>query len=170
MTEYNNNSEKNKQRLLYVNDKFQNYVNKNFPEIKKYSLLNELIFYGIFIYYYYFGPIQDSVQNFLIVKYIILVLVLRYVFNSLTNLTDINKEDKENKKISYFQFNSKLAIFIIIIFFLSKTNDSLNSNTTLAIIFGYTLLTSAINTESTTVDNIYTVILILYVFSLSLLS
>ena len=154
--------------VLNVNDKFQNYVNENFPEIKKYSLLNELIFYGIFVYYYYFGPIQDSVQNFLIVKYIILVFGLRYMFNSITNLTDINKEE-ENKNM-YSQFNSKLAIFIIMIFFLSKTSESLNSNTTLAIIFGYTLLTSAISNDSTTVDNIFTVVLILYIFSLNLLN
>lgn len=152
--------------VLNVNDKFQNYVNENFPEIKKYSLLNELMFYGIFVYYYYFGPIQDSVQNFLILKYIILVFALRYMFNNITNLSDKNKDEKN----MYSQFNSKLAIFIIMIFFLSKTSESLNSNTTLAIIFGYTLLTSAISNETTTVDNIFTIVLILYVFSLNLLS
>lgn len=157
----------NNNKEINVNDKFQNYVNENFPEMKKYSLLNELMFYGIFIYYYYFGPIQDSVQNFLIAKYIILVFGLRYIFNSITNLTDKNKEEKKNM---YSQFNSKLAIFIIMIFFLSKTTETLNSNTTLAIIFGYTLLTSAISNDTTTVDNILTVVLILYVFSLNLLS
>jgi membrane-associated HD superfamily phosphohydrolase len=162
-----NNIEVNNKFVLNVNDKFQNYVNENFPEIKKYSLINELMFYGIFVYYYYFGPIQDSVQNFLIAKYIILVFVLRYIFNSITNLTDKNKDEKKNM---YSQFNSKLAIFIIMIFFLSKTSETLNSNTTLAIIFGYTLLTSAISNETTTVDNIFTVILILYVFSLNLLN
>lgn len=163
----NDNTELNNKLVLNVNDKFQNYVNEYFPEIKKYSLLNELMFYGIFIYYYYFGPIQDSVQNFLIAKYIILVFALRYIFNSITNLTNNKKEEKKNM---YSQFNSKLAIFIIMIFFLSKTSDTLNSNTTLAIIFGYTLLTSAISNETTTVDNILTVVLILYVFSLNLLS
>lgn len=153
--------------LLNVNDKFHNYINENFPDIKKYSLLNEILFYGIFVYYYYFGPIHDSVQNFLIVKYIILVIVLRYTLNSITNLTYTEKDEKKNM---YSQFNSKLAIFIIMIFFLSKTSDTLNSNTTIAIIFGYTLLVSAINYESTTVDNIFTVILILYIFSLNLLN
>lgn len=166
-----NNIEVNKEIdrliILKVNDKFQNYVNENFPEIKKYSLINELMFYGIFVYYYYFGPIQDSVQNFLIAKYIILVFTLRYILNNITNLTDKNKDEKKNM---YSQFNSKLAIFIIMIFFLSKTSETLNSNTTLAIIFGYTLLTSAISNDTTTVDNIFTVILILYVFSLNLLN
>jgi len=161
-----NNNDNTDKLVLNVNDKFQNYVNEHFPEIKKYSLLNELMFYGIFVYYYYFGPIQDSVQNFLIAKYIILVFALRYIFNSITSLTD-NKKEKKN---IYSQFNSKLAIFIVMIFFLSKTSDTLNSNTTLAIIFGYTLLTSAISNETTTVDNIFTVVLILYVFSLNLLS
>jgi len=156
----------NNNKEVVVIDKFQHYVNENFPEIKKYSLLNELMFYGIFVYYYYFGPIQDSVQNFLIAKYIILVFVLRYIFNNVTSLTYKNKDEKN----MYSQFNSKLAIFIIMIFFLSKTSDKLNSNTTLAIIFGYTLLTSSISNETTTVDNIFTVILILYVFSLNLLN
>ena len=163
----NINKEDDNKLVLNVNDKFQNYINENFPEIKKYSLLNELIFYGIFVYYYYFGPIQDSVQNFLIVKYIILVFGIRYIFNSITNLKNLNKEENKNM---YSQFNSKLAIFIIIIFLLSKTSESLNSNTTLAIIFGYTLLTSAISNDSTTVDNIFTVVLILYIFSLNLLN
>jgi hypothetical protein len=168
----NNNKEVDNLLVLNVNDKFQNYVNENFTGIKKYSLLNELMFYGIFVYYYYFGPIQDSVQNFLIVKYIILVFTLRYVFNSITNLSDTrqNTKNKDEKKNMYSQFNSKLAIFIIMIFFLSKTSGTLNSNTTLAIIFGYTLLTSAISNETTSVDNIFTVILILYVFSLNLLN
>jgi len=151
------------ERHIIVNDEFQNYINNNFPGIKKYSLLNDMIFYGIFIYYYYFGPIEDSVKNFLIVKYIILVLVLRYIFNSLTNLT----EKKDETTVKYFQFNSKLAIFIILIFFLS---DSSQSNTTLAIIGGYTLLISAINVDNFTVDNIFTAVLILYVFSLTTIS
>lgn len=151
------------ERHIIVNDEFQNYINNNFPGIKKYSLLNDIIFYGIFIYYYYFGPIEDSVKNFLIVKYIILVLVLRYIFNSLTNLT----EKKDETTVKYFQFNSKLAIFIILIFFLS---DSSQSNTTLAIIGGYTLLISAINVDNFTVDNIFTAVLILYVFSLTTIS
>jgi hypothetical protein len=163
-----NNNKENNNKLLNVNDKFQNYINGNFPEIKKYSLLNEILFYGIFVYYYYFGPIEDSVQNFLIVKYIILIFGLRYIFNSITNFTDI--ENKDEKKNTYSQFNSKLAIFIVMIFFLSKTSESLHSNTTLGIIIGYTFLISAINTDSTTVDNIYTSILMLYMFSLNLLN
>jgi len=162
-----NINKKDNEFVLNVNDKFQNYINENFPEIKKYSLLNELIFYGIFVYYYYFGPIQDSTQSFLIVKYIVLVFGVRYMFNSITNLTDNKREEKKNM---YSQFNSKLAIFIIIILFLSKTSESLNSNTTLAIIFGYTLLTSVISNETTTVDNIFTVVLILYIYSLNLLN
>lgn len=165
----NNNKEDKEKLLLQVNDKFQNYIHENFPELKKYSILNEILFYSIFGYYYYFGPIQDSIQNFLIVKYIISILVLRYVFNNLTNLTDLNKDEK---KTSYFQLNSKLAIFIIMILFLSKTENTvnLNSNITLAIIIAYTLLTTTINMDTTTVDNIMTTVLVLYIFSLKLLN
>ena len=149
---------------LRVNDKFQNYIKENFPGLKKYVFINELIFYGIFVYYYYFGPIDDSVQNFLIVKYIILIVGLRYLFNNLTNLTE------EDNKITYFQINSKLAIFIVIILFLSKSELNINSNSTLLIILGYTLLTSSINTDTTTVNNILTTVLVLYIYSLNFLN
>lgn len=151
----------NKLDYVKVNDKFQNYIKYHFPDLEKYSLLNELIFYGIFIYYYYFGPIENSVQNFSIIKYIILILIIRYVFSSLTCL-------EKDKKIKY-QLNSKLAIFIIIILFLSKYQDT-NITITMLIISGYTLLTSSINIDSTTVDNILTTITILYIYSLNLIN
>lgn len=147
--------------LIEVNDKFQDYIKVNFPNLNKYSLLNELLFYGIFVYYYYFGPISNSAQNFLIAKYIILVIVLRYVFNSLTS----NLSVKENQ--TKYQLNSKLGIFIIMILFLSKETN--NITTTMLIIAGYTLLTSAIAIDSTTVDNILTTITILYIYSLDFL-
>lgn len=163
------NNNKEAKLTLKVNDRFQNYIMENYPDLNKYSLMNELVFYGIFVYYYYFGPIQDSIQNFLIVKYIISIIALRYVFNNLTTLTDVNKED--SAKNSYYQLNSKLAIFIIMILFLSKSESvNLNSNMTILIIGGYALLTSAINMETTTVDNIFTVVLIMYIYSLNLLS
>lgn len=151
----------NKLDYVKVNDKFQNYIKYHFPYLEKYSLLNEFIFYGIFIYYYYFGPIENSVQNFSIIKYIILILIIRYVFSSLTCL-------EKDKKIKY-QLNSKLAIFIIIILFLSKYQDT-NITITMLIIAGYTLLTSSINIDSTTVDNILTTITILYIYSLNLIN
>ena len=58
------------------------------------------------------------------------------------------------------------------ILFLSKTENTLNlsNNTTLAIIIAYTLSTTTINTDTTTVDNIMTTILVLYIFSLNILT
>lgn len=172
------NNNKETKLTLKVNDRFQNYIMENYQGLNKYALMNELIFYGIFVYYYYFGPIQDSVQNFLIVKYIISIIALRYVFNNLTTLNKENNDNdnkndnkNDNTKNGYYQLNSKLAIFIIMILFLSKSESvKLNSNMTILIVCGYALLTSAINMETTTVDNIFTVVLIMYIYSLNLLS
>lgn len=151
-------------KIYKVNDNFQNYMLKNYPEIHKYGILNDLLFYGIFVYYYFLGPIQDTSQNFLIVKYIIIILITRYLFNMLTNISDSKKV-----KSTYHQLNSKLAIFVIIILFLSQSNPSHVNLSTILIITIYTLLISSIDTDTSTVDNIYTSIFVLCIYSLKLL-
>ena len=148
---------------ITIEDKFQTYIKSHFPLLDKYSFLNELLFYGIFVYYYYFGPINDSDQNFLIMKYIIAIFVLRYAFNSLTNI----KIEKDNKEINYYQLNSKLAIFIVLILFLSKVENM--ANYTLFLIIGYTLFSSAIN-SGYTVDNILTMLIVMYIYTLKIIT
>jgi len=140
-----------------ITDKLQNYVDTNYENISKYKLLEDLIFYGIFIYYYYFGPINDSIQNFKIFKYIILIFILRYTFNYLTQ----KKEDNEIK----YEINSKLAIFSIIILFLTKNESFI---TTLLILFSFALM-STIFKSGYTVDNILTVYIILTMYYLKII-
>jgi hypothetical protein len=148
--------------MIKIEDKFQNYIQGKF-DTNTLTMLNEIIFYGIFAYYYYFGPIQDTQQNFKIVKYIIAVFALRYIFNYITSYKIITNDKKE---ISYFQFNGKIAVFTIIVLFLSLGHENLY--TTLAIVFSYALLSSAAK-YGYTIDNIITVGITYFIISLNLL-
>jgi ABC-type uncharacterized transport system permease subunit len=145
--------------MLVIEDRFQNYMQENFNK-GILSLLNEIVFYGIFVYYYYFGPIQDSDKNFRILTYIIAIFILRYMFNYITKYTIIN-ESKEN--INYFQFNSRIAIFTILILFLSLNNDT--PYIVLSIVFSYAILSSAAK-YGYTVDNLITVGITYFIVSL----
>lgn len=145
---------------MLIKDRFQDYIEDKF-DTNILNILNEFIFYGIFIYYYYFGPIENSQQNFKILKYIILLLILRYIINYITEYTII----KDGKKLSYFQFNGKVAIFTLLILILSLEND--NIYPTIFIIFSYALLSSA-SKYGYTMDNIFTVCVTYLIFSLKL--
>ncbi|NDE91639.1 MAG: hypothetical protein EB059_11005 [Alphaproteobacteria bacterium] len=124
------------------------------------SLLNEIVFYGIFVYYYYFGPIQDSDKNFKILTYIIAIFILRYMFHYITKYTII---DDSKEEINYFQFNSRIAIFTILIVFLALNNDT--QYTVLSIVFSYAILSSAAK-YGYTVDNLITVGITYFIVSL----
>ena len=147
--------------MIKVEDRFQNYIQDKF-DTNTLTMLNELIFYGIFVYYYYFGPIQDTQQTFKIVKYIIAIFVLRYLFNYITAYKII----QDKKEVSYFQFNGKIAIFTLLVLFLSLGHENLY--TTLAIIFSYALLSSAAK-YGYTIDNIITVGITYFIVSLNLI-
>ena len=69
--------------MIVIHDKFQEYIQDKF-ETNTLAMLNELLFYGIFVYYYYFGPIQDSSQNVTIFKYIGIIFIIRYLLNYIT--------------------------------------------------------------------------------------
>lgn len=148
--------------MIKIEDRFQNYMQDKF-DTNTLTILNEIIFYSIFVYYYYFGPIQDTQQNFKIVKYIIVILFLRYLFNYITSYTIVTED---NKKIGYFQFNGKIAIFTLLVLFLSLGHENLY--TTLAIIFSYALLSSAAK-YGYTVDNVITVGITYFIISLNIL-
>jgi hypothetical protein len=148
--------------MIKIEDKFQNYIQVKF-DTNTLTILNEIIFYGIFVYYYYFGPIQDTQQNFKIVKYIIAIFTLRYLFNYITSYKIITNDKTE---ISYFQFNGKIAVFTIIVLFLSLGHENLY--TTLVIVFSYALLSSAAK-YGYTIDNIITVGITYFIISLNLL-
>lgn len=148
--------------MIKIEDKFQNYIKDKF-DTNMLTMLNEIIFYGIFVYYYYLGPIDDSKQNFRIVKYIIAIFTLRYLFNYITTYKIINKDKSE---VNYFQFNGKIAVFTILILFLSIDHD--NKYMTLALVFSYALLSSAVAYGYTT-DNLFTVIVTSSILSLNLI-
>ena len=145
--------------MLVIEDRFQNYMQENFNK-GILSLLNEIVFYGIFVYYYYFGPIQDSDKNFKILTYIIAIFILRYMFHYITKYTII---DDSKEEINYFQFNSRIAIFTILIVFLALNNDT--QYTVLSIVFSYAILSSAAK-YGYTVDNLITVGITYFIVSL----
>ena len=148
--------------MTKIEDRFQNYIQDKF-DTNTLTMLNEIIFYCIFVYYYYFGPIQDTQQNFKIVKYIIAILLLRYIFNYITSYTIVTEDKKE---IGYFQFNGKVAVFTLLVLFLSLGHDNLYA--TLAIVFSYALLSSAAK-YGYTIDNVITVGITYFIISLNLL-
>jgi hypothetical protein len=154
--------------MIKVEDRFQNYIKDKFDK-NTLVMLNEIIFYGIFIYYYYLGPIQNTEQNFKIIKYIIAIFILRYLCNYVTSYTIIskskNKED-DKKEVGYFQINGKVAVFTILILFLSHNHEHLYG--TLAIVFSYALLSSAA-TYGYTIDNLITVGITYFIISLNLI-
>lgn len=145
--------------MLVIEDRFQNYMQEKFNK-GILSLLNEIVFYGIFVYYYYFGPIQDSDKNFKILTYIIAIFILRYMFHYITKYTII---DDSKEEINYFQFNSRIAIFTILILFLALNNDT--QYTVLSIVFSYVILSSAAK-YGYTVDNLITVGITYFIVSL----
>lgn len=148
--------------MLVVEDRFHEYMQDKF-DTNSLTMLNEIIFYGIFVYYYYFGPIQNSEQNFAIIKFIAIIFALRYLFNYITKYTVINEQKEET---SYFQLNGKIAVFTILILFLSATHE--NSYTTLSILIAYSLLSSAAK-YGYTIDNLLTVGITYFLFNMKLI-
>ena len=148
--------------MLVVEDRFQDYMQDKF-DTNSLTMINEIIFYGIFVYYYYFGPIQNSEQNFAIIKFITIIFALRYFFNYITKYTIVNEQKDE---MSYFQLNGKIAVFTILILFLSVGQE--NSYTTLAILLSYALLSSA-SKYGYTIDNLLTVGITYFLYQTKLL-
>lgn len=142
---------------LTINDKFQNYINGKFTEkdLKSVEIFNDVIFYGIFVYYYYFGNPEKYI---IILKYISVFLVTRFILGNLTTTTTT----VDNKQ--YFTLNSKLAIFTIIIIFILE----LNSKIAFILVVLYALFNIAIK-YTTTTDSIFTVLSIYGLFKLNLI-
>jgi hypothetical protein len=151
--------------MFIIKDTFQEYMQNKFDK-NTLILINEILFYGIFVYYYYFGPIQDSQQNFTIVKYIAIIFILKYTLSYITNIKEVTIDEKniKNEK-TYFQFNSKIAIFSILILFLSLNQNII---VTLSILFSYALLSSSADYGYTT-DNLITIIIVYFLYSLKLI-
>jgi hypothetical protein len=140
--------------LYTINDSFQNYISTNFKDIKSYNLLADIIIFGLLGYTYYISNIDHINVTTKLFKYIIIFFILRYVLNLITNYT---LDAKDTKPKTYFQLNSHVAIFAIII--LTNTLLSLNVYTTYALIISYTLFISAIK-YGYTVDNLVTLLVV----------
>ena len=144
-----------------IKDKLHDYVKNNFADNQKlFTILNEIVFYGAFVYYYYFGPLHDSNQTFLILKYILIIFVLRYLFNYITSYTTQNDQ---NQQVTYFKLNSKIAIVSILILFLTNNTQNIDNITSLLLIIGYAILSSCAQYGYTD-DNIITILVIYCLF------
>lgn len=134
----------------------------NFSDNQRlFTILNEVIFYGAFVYYYYFGPVHDTNKTFIILKYILMIFVLRYLFNYITSYTI--QIDKNHKKVTYFKLNSKIAIVSILILILN-TQGIDNNITSLLLIISYAIISSCAKYGYTD-DNIITVLVVYSLFT-----
>lgn len=139
-----------------ITDNFQEYISNNFKDIKsmQINLLADIIIFGLIAYTYYITTSDHIETTTKLVKYIIIFFILRYIFSLITNYSKIETESK-NK--TYFQLNSHVAIFSLII--LTITTLNLNIYTTYGLIIIYTLFISAIN-YGHTIDNFLTLLFI----------
>lgn len=152
---------------IVIQDNFQSYIQANFPDLHKYHLIADVILFCLIAYTYYFGTPELYTK---IIKYTVIIFIVRYICNSITNYTKLDN-DNDNETIgketvgketigknykNYFQLNGHVAIFALII--LTNSLLDLNNYTTIAILIGYTLFVSAVN-YGYTVDNLITLVL-----------
>lgn len=116
--------------------------------LKKYHLWADLILFVLIAYTYYVGNGELYTR---ILKYVIFVLILRYILNHLTHYVDTTTGK------TYYQLNSYVAIFALLILL----NDIFQFNiyTETIIIVGYTLFLSAVG-YGYTVDNLMTLLIV----------
>ena len=134
---------------LVVTDNFQNYIQTNFPSVKDYSFVVDILLFCLIAYTYYFGNPELYTK---LIKYTIIILLIRYLCNYITNYT-LSSNDALVKSKNYFQINGHIAIFTLLI--LTNTLLDLNTYTIYGLLIGYTLFASAVN-YGYTVDNLIT--------------
>lgn len=146
-----------------ITDNFQETMSKY---TEKYSIFTDLIFYGIIFYVYYLGGLKDD--NHVLIKYLIFIFTIRYLFSYLTTIKEIKKKkenENDNDKINY-QINTYLAIYTILVLLIIKNYGSHGHFIEYASIFFYTLFLSA--TNGNTVNNIFTVMTVYLFYTLQL--
>lgn len=147
--------------ILEVTDNFQNYIKANM-NIQKYSLLADLVLFLLVVYTYYVGDAEIYTR---VIKFVILFLAIRYIASLITNYgskhegASIDKQSNENKQAIYFQLNSYIAIFTIIMLAGPINILQLNNYTTWSLIIGYALFVSAIQ-YGYTIDNLLTILVV----------
>lgn len=132
---------------IRVDDTFQTKVNENCSTVNQYSLISDVILYGLIAFTYYYG---DNVLHTRLVKYILFVLFLRYLLDFVTSYKD--EDGKKN-----FQLNSRIAIFSLIL--MLSVNLELNVYTLWTLLVSYTLFVSSIG-YGLTVNNFMTLFLV----------
>lgn len=158
----NTNINTNTNTSTGIKDRLHDYIKTHFSNNQRlFTILNEVIFYGAFVYYYYFGPLYDSNQTFLILKYILVIFVLRYLFNYITSHNVLNDQSQQ---VTYFKLNSKIAIVSILILFLTNNIQNIDNNiTSLLLIISYAILSSCAQYGYTD-DNVITILVVYSLF------
>ena len=142
--------------MLTVKDSLKEYSKVNYPEIINKSVFLDITLYSLIAYSYYFGNSELYTKFF---KYLFAFLLLRYTFSIITNYTiksDVkDKDTKDTKDKIYYQLNSTIGIFVLVIFL---GNFDLNFITQIILVLSYTIITSLINGYTT--DNLLTVLVV----------
>jgi L-asparagine transporter-like permease len=142
--------------MLTVKDSLQDYTKVNYPELNNKGVFLDILVYSLLAYSYYFGNSELYTKFF---KYLFAFLLLRYLFSILTNYTTKDTKDTKDKgdtkdKI-YYQLNSTIGIFVLIIFL---GNFDLNFITQIILVLSYATIASLINGYTT--DNLLTVLVV----------
>ncbi len=139
--------------MLTVKDSLKEYSQVNYPEIINKSVFLDITLYSLVAYSYYFGNSELYTKFF---KYLFAFLLLRYTFSIITNYTiKSDVKDKDTKDKIYYQLNSTIGIFVLVIFL---GNFDLNFITQIILVLSYTIITSLINGYTT--DNLLTVLVV----------
>lgn len=131
-------------------------------DISSIELFNNIFLFAL-VYIFYSNVDFPIFLKF--IKYYILILCIRYILSSLTTI----KESKNNKR--YFQINSHIGLFLIIILICIETNTfGLSDNNYLApiltIIYSFIII---LIKSGYTYDVIISILLIHYIFNLKIL-
>lgn len=139
--------------MLTVKDSLKEYSQVNYPEIINKSVFLDITLYSLIAYSYYFGNSELYTKFF---KYLFAFLLLRYTFSIITNYTiKSDVKDKDIKDKIYYQLNSTIGIFVLVIFL---GNFDLNFITQIILVLSYATITSLINGYTT--DNLLTVLVV----------
>ena len=144
--------------MLTIKDSLQEYTEINYPDLKNKGVLLDIILYSLIAYSYYFGNSELYTKFF---KYLFAFLFLRYIFSIITNYTIT--ENQEQKAKVYFQLNSTIGIFVLVIFL---GNFDLNFLTQMILVLIYAIFSSLINGYTT--DNLLTVLVVYNLLQISI--
>lgn len=122
------------------------------------GLLNNILL--VLLVYVFYSNVEFPIFVKFI-KYYVLILIIRYIISSVTNIKDV-----ENNK-RYFQINSHIALFVLIILIcIENTTFGLDENyyLSLGLVLIYALIV-IITKYAYTYDVITTILLIHYIFN-----